>query len=451
MSEAVIYVRISEDRHGGGLGVARQEKDCRALAERLGWKVTRVFKDNDISAYSGKTRDQYELMRGLLLNGSVKRVLAWHTDRLHRTPRELEDYIEAAAAHGAVTHTVQAGLVDLSTPGGMAMARTLCAWARYESDIKSVRTKAWARQRAEHGKIPGGIRPYGWHDDRINLKPSEHAVIVEVAQRLTAGESLRGIASDLNRRNLSTVTGRPWSSTVIRAMMLRPRMAGWRTLNGEVVARGEWQPALDEVTWQRVKTVLTAPGRRSGGNGARVNLLTGLAVCHYCDQPVTIQYGGASRPERSRNAYGCRGCGTWRAQPALDEYVEEAVITALEEMGTEADPGVDQVLVARIERLRNRIIEADEAFADDEDITPEQHRRIIRSLRSKLAAEEAKIAPSKAHVVGDLIGPDARRQWEALPLDRKRAVIDVLMEVRILRAGQGRRTFRPETVQIVLR
>jgi site-specific DNA recombinase len=36
---AAIYCRISDDREGTGLGVDRQEEDCRALAQRKGWKV----------------------------------------------------------------------------------------------------------------------------------------------------------------------------------------------------------------------------------------------------------------------------------------------------------------------------------------------------------------------------------------------------------------------------
>jgi DNA invertase Pin-like site-specific DNA recombinase len=37
---AAAYVRISRDREGQALGVARQEDDCKALAERRGWTVT---------------------------------------------------------------------------------------------------------------------------------------------------------------------------------------------------------------------------------------------------------------------------------------------------------------------------------------------------------------------------------------------------------------------------
>ena len=36
---AAIYCRISQDRGGAGLGVTRQEEDCRALSARKGWDV----------------------------------------------------------------------------------------------------------------------------------------------------------------------------------------------------------------------------------------------------------------------------------------------------------------------------------------------------------------------------------------------------------------------------
>jgi site-specific DNA recombinase len=59
---AAIYCRISRDRIGAGLGVERQETECRELAARLGWTVAVVYVDNDISAYSGKARPGYRAL-----------------------------------------------------------------------------------------------------------------------------------------------------------------------------------------------------------------------------------------------------------------------------------------------------------------------------------------------------------------------------------------------------
>jgi site-specific DNA recombinase len=53
---AAVYCRISDDRRGLGLGVARQRQDCTELARRNGWQVAGTFIDNDVSAYSGKPR-----------------------------------------------------------------------------------------------------------------------------------------------------------------------------------------------------------------------------------------------------------------------------------------------------------------------------------------------------------------------------------------------------------
>ena len=46
--KAAVYVRISRDREGAGLGVQRQEQDCRELADRLGWHVVGLYCDNDV-------------------------------------------------------------------------------------------------------------------------------------------------------------------------------------------------------------------------------------------------------------------------------------------------------------------------------------------------------------------------------------------------------------------
>jgi site-specific DNA recombinase len=85
---------MSEDREGGGLGIERQREDCEQLAASLGLTVVRVYADNDLSAYSGKPRPDYQHMLDDLRAGTYGTVIAWHTDRLHRRPLELEEYID---------------------------------------------------------------------------------------------------------------------------------------------------------------------------------------------------------------------------------------------------------------------------------------------------------------------------------------------------------------------
>ena len=113
-----IYCRISDDREGLGLGVDRQEKDCRALAMARGWDDKEVFVDDDISAFSGKKRPSYLQMMERISNGEFQVLIAWASDRLHRSPRELEDFIDICNARNLNIQTVKARDINLSTLTG---------------------------------------------------------------------------------------------------------------------------------------------------------------------------------------------------------------------------------------------------------------------------------------------------------------------------------------------
>ena len=71
-----------------------QLADCEQLADRRGWKVVERYVDADISAYSGKPRPEYLRMLDDIEAGAVEAVVVYHADRLHRHPRELEDFID---------------------------------------------------------------------------------------------------------------------------------------------------------------------------------------------------------------------------------------------------------------------------------------------------------------------------------------------------------------------
>src|SRR5262245_34843096 len=138
---AAIYTRISSDPNDTQLGVRRQEADCREHCRQRGWTVGAVFTDNDTSAYSGKPRKHYDEMLLALKAGEVDAVVAWHPDRLHRAPKELEAFIDLIDATGAAVATVKAGDYDLTTPTGRMTARIVGAVARHESEHKSTRIR----------------------------------------------------------------------------------------------------------------------------------------------------------------------------------------------------------------------------------------------------------------------------------------------------------------------
>jgi DNA invertase Pin-like site-specific DNA recombinase len=90
------------------LGVERQRVDGEALAKRLGWEVGGVYVDDDVSAFRSRRRPGDEALLGEVRSGRLDAVVACHPDWLHRSPREVEAFIDLVNEAGARVATVQA-------------------------------------------------------------------------------------------------------------------------------------------------------------------------------------------------------------------------------------------------------------------------------------------------------------------------------------------------------
>ncbi|MBX3438560.1 MAG: recombinase family protein, partial [Planctomycetaceae bacterium] len=184
--DVAVYLRISQDRTGLHAGVQRQQEDCLALADQLGFSDPQIFIDNDVSAFDGGRRPGYDALVNHIRAG-VPRIIVWHVDRLYRQPRELEDLIALVERHPVRVDAVRGGGFDLNTTEGRLMARQLVAIAAYESGHKSDRVKRANKRLAEQGRWHGPAR-YGYGIGGV-LIPEQAAVIRQMADRFLAGES----------------------------------------------------------------------------------------------------------------------------------------------------------------------------------------------------------------------------------------------------------------------
>lgn len=459
MTKCAIYCRISKDREGAGLGVERQEQDCRELAAKLGLTVAGLYIDNDLSAYSGKPRPQYLRMLADIEAGHVGAILTWHTDRLHRSPTELESYIGACERHGVPTHTAKAGLLDLATPSGRLVARQLGAVARYEVEHQIERQQAAKQQAAVAGKWGGGRRPYGYEPDGIAIRPDEAQIVAEATDAVLLGASLRSQSTKLNEAGQCTSTGSPWGAGDLRRVLLRARNAGLREHRGKVIGKAEWPPIVDEVKWRAVRAMLTDPARRTCPPPGRRWLLSGLARC-YCGEPVIVTQ--SSVPASAVPGYTCRRSKhVVRNAAVVDKYVTAVAAERLRQpdllgLLKPSRPGVDvAALTAEETDLRERL----DALADDLGIDERSLARRSQKLRERLEQIGAELAEAGrgSALSGIVDAPDPGAAFLALEdLDRRRAVISALMSITILPARKGRPSgwrpgqsyFDPETIRI---
>jgi site-specific DNA recombinase len=281
---AAIYARISSDRDGDALGVARQIADCRDLAERRGWVVAQEYTDNDQSAYRGKRRPAYIQMMEDLKDGFIDAVIVWHLDRLTRSPAELESFFHAMSAAGDPPMASVAGDYDLSTHDGQFHARIPGQWPRRRATTSPVACNANTQELAEAGKLSGGgTRPFGFEADRLTIRPDEATVIREIAERILAGDSKTSICRDLDARGITTSTGRTWAISSLDRMIRSARIAGLREYKGQIIGPAQWPAIITPEVLARVRAAAAA-GAASASRTPRRYLLAGMARCSLCGQ-----------------------------------------------------------------------------------------------------------------------------------------------------------------------
>lgn len=459
-TRAAIYLRISLDRQEGA-GVKRQEDDCRALVgAQTGWEVAGVYRDNSVSAHSGKPRPQYERLLADIRAGQIDAVVAWDPDRLHRRPLELNEYIDLAETHRVATRTVNAGHWDLSTPAGRVQARIMGDLAAYESEHKAERVTAAQLHATRAGKaVKRPNRPFGYARDWTTVVTEEAQLIQGAAARVLAGDSLYSIARDWTAAGVVGTNGKPMAATAVRAILTNPRQAGIVTWNGEVLegVTAEWTPNLDRDTWDRVNQILTNPDRRMSTTGPKPRHLgTGVFVCDCCG----ASFRAYNRPSTSGTIryYYVRGRGPGHATARgdeLDEYVRDLVLTYLErtdiprrlaELANDGDDDTHARLLVERDGVMDRLLHLETRWSDGA-VTDSQFDRMNAGLQSKLADIEQRLQDTAAPdtLLAELAHVDVWDWWEEASLERRRQLIRDTVDIRVI-PDRRRRQFYPDTV-----
>jgi len=440
-ARAGIYCRISSDQGTErGLGVARQEEDCRAYVERIDAKLVSVWIDNDVSAFSGRKRPGYIAACEALDAGTIDTLVVWHPDRLHRSPAELEDFVALVERVGAQVRTVTAGDFDLATPEGRLVARITGAVARKESEDKSRRLRRKQVELRENGK-PAGRLGYPYKAGaEVDTERAE--IVRELARRIIDGESLTSLAKELNERNVPTSLGGKWTHTTLRVTMSAPSLAGLVTHKGRIVGNGVWEPVLDRITWERVRAAIGARPR----GGTATYLLSNIARCALCGNGMT----GASRKTDTGKLYlyGCissgGGCGkVWINRDRLDALVVPRIRLAL------ADPSLKlDAMATPAEDLQTQIGEAEERLVTYAKMLDAGELEVVewKVMRTQaldrlnaLRAQEAFAAPLR----------EASVPWNDMPLRRQREIIAALLDVTVSPARHRGARDDDERVEIV--
>ena len=447
---AGIYARISSDREGDGLGVARQIEDCERLAKRKGWRVVEQYVDDDVSAWSGRRRPQYVRSLEDLEAGAIDGLLVYDLDRLHRQPSELEAFIDLCSRLRLTNVASVSGDIDLTSADGQFQARILGAVAKKESDDKSRRIRRKHEEIAASGKVSGGgSRPYGYEADKLTLRPAEAAIVAECAKRLLAGEPIRSIARDLNERGVPSAGGGQWAPQSLRRMLASPRISGQRIHKGEIVATAVWPGIICVEDGAKIRALLANPERRTN-KAARRYLLGGLLACSHCGERLVARpRAGGQRRYACAKGVGFSGCGkTYINAAEVERFITEAVLHRLD----------SAELQRAIERRQRKAPDAERWWQETEaahaqleelataygqrEISMDEWKAARKPIEQRLSGARKQLAKvSRTNVLDGYVGngDGLRAEWDSLDLSQQHAIVAAVVDSVVV--GPARRGY----------
>jgi site-specific DNA recombinase len=454
-----IYTRISEDRDGQQTATARQLEDCRAFAARRQWEVADVFEDVDTSAFNTRVkRPQFERMIEALRSGDIDGVIVWKLDRLSRQQRDLGRVIEACEPRKAFIASVTEP-IDTRETYGQFVAELLVAQARMESANTSARLKRKAREQREQGLPPtNGKRCFGYDRGYTTIIAEEASVLREVRDRLFAGDSLNGIAVDLEARGVVGTLGNAWRPHILKRLLVSPTIAGARVQDGKLLP-GTWEPIISVEDSRRLNTLLNRTAGGSRERQPRHYYLTGLLRCGRCGGRLTAQARRGGVPTYvCKKEPGNGHCGSLSAKgEPIEILVREMVIAAVDDealaTALAASGAADLTLVDAIRSDELALEELSRDFYVDKLISREEFLAARTELARRLEQARERLAKqTRGTALGAFVksGEALRRAWEEGTLEWRRSVTAALLDHIVVHPGApGRRPFDPERIQPV--
>ena len=236
-----------------------------------------------------------------IATGVVDAVVVYDLDRLHRQPRELEEFFDICDERRGHRPRLRHRRRRPRPPTtGDSWRGSRAPSPRKESDDKSrrIKRKAWSLLRTASSAAAARGRSASRTTARRSA-PSEAAVVAEAARRVLAGEAVRSVCFDFNERGIKTVTGKRVGAAGADADAQvgpdqRPARAQGRDRRRRRVARDH---RASRTATGSGRSSRTRPGARTTGRAATCSpgcSAAGVAASLWSPVPATTDGGATS-------------------------------------------------------------------------------------------------------------------------------------------------------------
>ena len=219
------YVRVStEEQATNGQSLDAQRAKLEAYASLYDLELVEIITDAGASAKS-LNRPGLQDALAKLRRGAADGLVIAKLDRLTRNVGDWQKLIDAYFGEKAGKQLFSvADSIDTRTAAGRLVLNVLLSVAQWEREAIGERTRDALQHKIAKGERCGKVR-FGYElaadGKTLVAVPTEQEAIALMKELRAAGQTLRDIAAELNRRNVATKEGGQWKHTTVSGILAR--------------------------------------------------------------------------------------------------------------------------------------------------------------------------------------------------------------------------------------
>lgn len=193
------------------------------------WEFAGVYADEGISGTQVKKRTEFMRMIDDALNGKIDIIIAKSISRFARNTLDTLKYVRLLREHNVDVYFEKENIHTLELDSEMFLT-LYSAFAQAESESTSQNVKMGMRAKMKRGEMNGIARIYGyvWNKETKELEINEEQakIVRQVFDWYINGKGTQTIARLLNEKGILTYTGKRWTSSRIRNMIINEKYVG---------------------------------------------------------------------------------------------------------------------------------------------------------------------------------------------------------------------------------
>ena len=303
--KAVIYARYSCDNQREE-SIEGQLRECKAFAERKGFKMVGTYIDRAMSAKTDN-RPEFQRMIKESANELFDVVIVWKLDRFARNRYDSAHYKATLRKNGV--KVISATEVISEGAEGIILESVLEGYAEYYSAELSEKVIRGMTENALKCQYNGGSLTIGYTIDENKHYQLDMLVapfVKEAFEMYSSGRMLKDIIKYLNDNGVRSGKGKPITKTSATAMLRNVKYKGQYKYR-DVIIDGGVPRIVSDALFNKVQERLRKNQYSRSRFKAKIEyFLSTKLICGYCGE-LMIGESGTGRQQLKYHYYKCTG------------------------------------------------------------------------------------------------------------------------------------------------